>query len=141
MLDFGEKLGHNIKIPAVFELIGDVGAGKTTFTKGLALGLGVEEPVTSPSFTLSKRYNFNRQDEIGELVHYDFYRLDDPGLMREELEETLAQPNTVVVVEWGAEVADLLPAQKYQLRLALQEDGSRIATFDSAIAKILETGV
>ena len=121
MLAFGRKFAQQLQLPAVIELVGDVGTGKTTFTRGLAEGLGVAEAVTSPSFTISKRYAF----PSGELVHYDFYRLDDPGIMREELDETLATPNTVVVVEWGGDVADLLPSYKTRLELTLNEDGSR----------------
>lgn len=143
MIDFGRQFASKIKFPAVFELIGDVGTGKTTFTRGLASGLGVSEPVTSPSFTISKRYAFPLSTPAisqpastasqpvpsaslsGELAHYDFYRLDDPGLMREELDEMLSNPHSVVVVEWGGDVAELLPLTKYSLRLELQEDGSR----------------
>lgn len=121
MLDFGQNFAKNLELPAVIELVGDVGAGKTTFTRGLAKGLGVTEPVTSPSFTISKRYAFPG----GELVHYDFYRLDDPGIMRDELAETLSEPNSVVVVEWGGDVAELLPARKHHLEIRLNEDGSR----------------
>lgn len=121
MLDFGQNFAKNLELPAVIELVGDVGAGKTTFTRGLAKGLGVTEPVTSPSFTISKRYSFPG----GELVHYDFYRLDDPGIMRDELAETLSEPNSVVVVEWGGDVAELLPARKHHLKIRLNEDGSR----------------
>lgn len=119
--DFAERILTSPIQQAVFELIGDVGAGKTTFTRGLAEGLGVGEPVTSPSFTISKRYAF----PAGQLIHYDFYRLDAPGLMRDELAEALAEPNSVIVVEWGSNVADLLPADKIRLEIALQEDGSR----------------
>ena len=57
---------------SVIELVGDVGAGKTTFVKGLAKALGVSEPVSSPSFTISKTYAL---PDGGNLVHYDFYRL------------------------------------------------------------------
>lgn len=121
MLEFGRQFAQNLSKPAVIELVGDVGAGKTTFTRGLAAGLGVDEAVTSPSFTISKRYAFPG----GELVHYDFYRLDDPGIMSEELAETLSGPDTVVVVEWGGNVADLLPANRYHLEIKLNEDGSR----------------
>lgn len=121
MIKFGEDFAKNLTFPAVIELIGDVGAGKTTFTRGLAKGLGVSEPITSPSFTLSKRYNFPG----GELVHYDFYRLNDPGIMRDEIAETLSAPNTVTVVEWGGDVADLLPKTKHRLEITLREDGSR----------------
>lgn len=122
MLEFGQNFAKKLQLPAVIELVGDVGAGKTTFTRGLAAGLGITEPVTSPSFTISKRYAFPG----GELVHYDFYRLDDPGIMRDELDETLSQPNTVVVVEWGGSVADLLPGTKHHLELQLDADGNRI---------------
>lgn len=143
--DFAAKILSSERPSAVFELIGDVGAGKTTFTRGLAEGLGVREPVTSPSFTISKRYAFplsekccknyntstnNTADNApshaaGQLIHYDFYRLDDPGIMRDELAEALAEPNSVIVVEWGSDVADLLPADKIRLEIALCEDGSR----------------
>lgn len=121
MLDFGQNFAQNLELPAVIELVGDVGVGKTTFARGLAQGLGVTEPVTSPSFTISKRYAF----PSGELVHYDFYRLDDPGIMRDELAETLSEPNTVVVVEWGGDVAELLPTHKHHLEIKLNEDGTR----------------
>ena len=122
MLAFGQNFAQQLQRPAVIELIGDVGAGKTTFTRGLAAGLGVAEPVTSPSFTISKRYAFPG----GELVHYDFYRLDDPGIMRDELDETLSEPNTVIVVEWGGGVVDLLPGSKHRLEIQLDADGNRI---------------
>ena len=126
MLNFGRTLATKLQLPAVFELIGDVGTGKTTFTRGLAEGLQVSEPVTSPSFTISKRYAFvTAAHQPGELIHYDFYRLDDPGIMRDELAEAIAQPDTVIVVEWGSDVADLLPASKYQLHFQLNADGTR----------------
>ncbi len=126
MMQFGENFAKNLTFPAVIELIGDVGAGKTTFTRGLAKGLGISEPVTSPSFTLSKRYSFPIDSQTsGELVHYDFYRLNDPGIMRDEIAETLSVPNTVTVVEWGGDVADLLPKTKHRLEITLREDGSR----------------
>ena len=70
----------------VIELVGDVGAGKTTFVRGLAQGLGIKEPITSPSFTISKSYALKNG---GFLVHYDFYRLQDPGLMSEDLQALL----------------------------------------------------
>lgn len=121
MLNFGRQLARELTLPAVVELVGDVGAGKTTFTRGLAEGMGIAEPITSPSFTISKRYAF----PDGELVHYDFYRLDDPGIMREEIEETLSTPNTITVVEWGESIADLLPENHYRLEISLNPDGSR----------------
>ena len=106
MMDFGRDYAKKIVKPAVIELVGDVGVGKTTFTKGLAEGLGVREEVTSPSFTISKVY---KMADGGNLVHFDFYRLPEPGLMAEDLTENLNNPDNVVVVEWGESVVDLLP--------------------------------
>lgn len=124
MLALGRALGQLLDSPAAIELVGDVGAGKTTFTRGLAQGLGITEPITSPSFTISKRYATPAKSNIGELVHYDFYRLSDPGIMRSELAETIAGQN-LVVIEWGTAVANLLPEQHIRLDFRLHPDGSR----------------
>ena len=121
LIDYGKRLADGLKPPAVIELIGDVGAGKTTLTRGIAEGLGVSEPVTSPSFTISKRYNFDG----GVLVHYDFYRLADPGIMRDEIAETLQDKQAIVVVEWGGSIADLLPEEHVKIEIKLQDDGAR----------------
>lgn len=132
MLALGRQFAQKLTLPAVFELVGDVGAGKTTWTRGLAAGLGIREAVTSPSFTIAKRYSFpipqkrcKNYNTQGTLIHYDFYRLDDPGIMRAELAEALANPNSVVVVEWGGDVADLLPAHKVRIEFLLTPEGSR----------------
>lgn len=130
MLDFGKKFAKNLTPPCVIELVGDVGAGKTTFTRGLAAGLGIVEAVTSPSFMISKRYHFPlTSGNDGELVHYDFYRLPDPGIMQDEIAETIKLPHTIVIVEWAESVASLLPADKILIRIELEEDGSRTISF------------
>ena len=121
MLEFGKTFAKNLQPPKVIELIGDVGAGKTTFVRGLADGLGVKEPVTSPSFTISKEYAFPN----GTLIHYDFYRLEDPGLMLGDLEESMLAPNAIVVVEWADTVANILPPDRIQITIKYTEDGSR----------------
>jgi len=114
----------------VIELVGDVGAGKTTFTRGLAAGLGIAEAVTSPSFTISKRYHFPLMSgNDGGLVHYDFYRLPDPGIMQDEIAETIKLPHTIVIVEWAESVSNILPADKILIRIELEEDGSRTISF------------
>ncbi len=138
MADLGQRFARQLTTPAVFELIGDVGAGKTTFTQGLARGLGIKDPITSPSFTISKRYAFVSGNEPKELVHYDFYRLNDPGLMSDELAETLQSPNSVVVIEWGSDVANLLPAEKYRLEIILREDGGREVHLNHHAESLLE---
>lgn len=124
MVDFGRQLAQKIQPPALIELIGDVGAGKTTITRGLALGLGITEPVTSPSFTISKQYSFPG----GTLVHYDFYRLSAPGLMQDDLMESIEDPTTITVVEWADSVTEILPARRHCLKISLNDDNSRTIT-------------
>lgn len=121
MMEIGEKFARELSRPACLQLIGDVGAGKTTLVRGLAKGLGVEEPVTSPSYTISKRYEFPG----GVLIHYDFYRLDEPGIMSEDLEEALALEDAVVVVEWGGEVEGILPPDTKRIEIKYIDEEKR----------------
>lgn len=111
MIEFGREIGSNLEGGSVLELIGDVGAGKTTFTKGLALGLGILETVQSPTFTISRVY----EGDNLTLSHYDFYRLNDYGIMKMELAENLSNPQNITVVEWAGELADILPEKHLKL--------------------------
>lgn len=111
MIAFGEEIGGQISGGIVLELIGDVGAGKTTFTKGLAKGLGISETVQSPTFTISRVY----EGEKLTLSHYDFYRLNDYGIMEMELAENLSNPKNVTVVEWAGDLAEILPKKHLKL--------------------------
>ncbi|QNN60851.1 tRNA (adenosine(37)-N6)-threonylcarbamoyltransferase complex ATPase subunit type 1 TsaE [Erysipelothrix inopinata] len=100
-IDLGERIGTAIKSGAVVSLTGDLGVGKTAFTKGLALGLGIEDTISSPTFTLMKEYE-GRLD----LKHIDAYRLegvdsDSLGLF------DLMDDRTVIVIEWGSFLDDL----------------------------------
>ena len=124
MLQFGRQFAKKLQAPTVIELLGDVGAGKTTFTRGLAEGLGVQEPLSSPSFTISRRYS----GEGRQLVHYDFYRLADPGIMSAELQETIAAPDTITVVEWGESVRGLLPKERYTIEIKYLSEHEREVT-------------
>ena len=127
VIDFAENLMREIlqyqdALPCVIELVGDVGAGKTTFTKGLARGLEITEEITSPTFTISKVYENSRGQK---LVHYDFYRLENPGIMVEDLFENLQDPQTVTVIEWADTVSEILPANHLRLEILINDDGSR----------------
>lgn len=123
MVQYGREMASGLKRPAAIELVGDVGTGKTTFVRGLAEGLGVAETVTSPSFMISKSYAL---PDGGELVHYDFYRLGDPGLMAEDLGEKIAGEKNVVVVEWGDSVAEVLPEGHMVVRFSYADDGREV---------------
>lgn len=95
---FGKQLGSLLRGGEVLELVGDVGAGKTTFTKGLASGLAITDDVQSPTFTISRVYS--ARDGL-ELMHYDFYRLSDPGILKLEVDQAVHDTAVVTVVEWG----------------------------------------
>ena len=122
MLDYGEQFAKKLVAPTVIELIGDVGAGKTTFVRGLAKGLGVKDPITSPSFTISKQYALPNNKR---LVHYDFYRLPDPGLMSEDLQESINNPNIITVIEWSNSVANILPMHHIQVEIEYNDNDTR----------------
>lgn len=120
MTVLGVSLGRSIIDGLIIELVGDVGAGKTTLTKGIALGLGVEEQVQSPSFTISRVYN--ARDNL-RLCHYDFYRLSDAGLMADELSEVISEKNNITVVEWGGAVSGILPDDRLIIEIvAISEE-------------------
>ena len=122
MKAFAEKIGRQLRGGEVFELIGDIGAGKTTFTKGLASGLAIDDDVQSPSFTISRMYE--GRDGI-QLAHYDFYRLDDPGIMTQEIRELVHDPTTVTVIEWADVVEGVLPEDRIQLRISSPSEALR----------------
>lgn len=125
----GQKLGSTLSGGEVIELIGDVGAGKTTFVKGLAVGLGIDEDVQSPSFTISRVY-----DTRGglTLAHYDFYRLSDAGIMRDELSEAISDPTTVTVIEWADIVEGVLPADRITIKFEATSEDERTLTINGA---------
>ena len=128
--NLGQTIGATLRGGEVFELVGDVGAGKTTFVKGLALGLGVEDDVQSPSFTISRVYD--ARDDI-QLVHYDFYRLSDPGIMADELREMVGDSKTITVIEWADIVEGVLPKGHFTLRFTAPSETDRAIDLPDAL--------
>lgn len=109
----------------VVVLAGDLGAGKTAFTKGLGAGLGVVGPVVSPTFTLAREYPGRLR-----MVHADVYRLDRVQELLDLGLDDLAADDAVLVVEWGDVVGDALAAERLELRIdfvAGDPDARRIA--------------
>lgn len=118
---FGAALrGHE-----VIELISDLGGGKTAFVKGMAKGLQIEDAVQSPTFTISRVYS--ARDNL-ELHHFDFYRLNEPGVVADELAESSQDPNAVVAVEWGDIVHDVLPLHRITVHFINTGETSRTIT-------------
>ncbi|CAH0418781.1 tRNA threonylcarbamoyladenosine biosynthesis protein TsaE [Periweissella ghanensis] len=111
----GQRLGQIVSAGDVILLDGDLGAGKTTFTKGLALGLGIERNIKSPTFTIIREYKTGRLP----LYHMDVYRLEDGGGDELGLDEYF-NGNGVCVVEWSQFVASELPTE--YLKIAFKRD-------------------
>lgn len=122
MKDFGALLGSLFQGGEVVELVGDVGAGKTTLTKGIGVGLLIDEAIQSPSFTISRVYP--ARDNL-QLAHYDFYRLDDAGIMAAELQEAANDPSMVTVIEWAAVAKDVLPTDRLTITITSPTENAR----------------
>jgi tRNA threonylcarbamoyladenosine biosynthesis protein TsaE len=138
MKAFGARLGALLKGGEIIELVGDVGAGKTTLTKGIAEGLRVDDDVQSPSFTISRVYD--ARDNLF-LAHYDFYRLHDAGIMEAELHETLHDPRTITIVEWADIVKGVLPESRLSVSITPTSDEGREVTIQTTkpeLKKLLE---
>jgi tRNA threonylcarbamoyladenosine biosynthesis protein TsaE len=117
----GQHLGQNLKGGEVIELISDLGGGKTTLVHGIAKGMGSNDKVSSPTFTISKIYKAGTL----ELCHFDFYRLPEAGLVAHELEDVLNDSGKIIVVEWGGAAAGVLPQKRLKVRIAKNGNESR----------------
>ncbi len=129
-------IGSRLTGGEMIELVSDVGGGKTTFVRGLARGAGSADSVASPTFTISKVYT------AGQLTiyHYDFYRLQDAGLVALELEESIHSPSAVTVVEWSDIVAGVLPAERLRVEIESVGDSERmlILSFPDKLKYLVE---
>lgn len=114
--NLGRKLGEEAKPGDVFTLIGDLGVGKTVFTKGLAKGLGISEPVSSPTFTILQVYEEGRLP----FYHFDVYRIGDISEMDEIGYEDCFYGDGVCLIEWADLIEDILP-EKYR-RITILKD-------------------
>tara|TARA_B100001989_G_C24537101_1_gene465103 strand:- start:413 stop:847 length:435 start_codon:yes stop_codon:yes gene_type:complete len=104
--NLAKKLAKKISQGSIISLIGDLGTGKTTFTKGFAKQLGIEDHVTSPTFKLVSEY----QGEKYKLYHIDAYRMDGPNdFLNIGGEEYLSSKKNITIIEWGDLLMDLLP--------------------------------
>ena len=125
-IELGQRLAPFLQAGDVLVLNGDLGAGKTTFTKGLATGLGINQMIKSPTFTIIREYQSGRLP----LYHMDIYRLEDGGAEDLGLEEYF-DGDGVSVVEWAQFAEDELPDEFLAITFKRTDDESkRILTFD-----------
>jgi tRNA threonylcarbamoyladenosine biosynthesis protein TsaE len=119
------KLAKNLKGGEVIELTGDLGSGKTAFTRGLVLALKSPDDVASPSFTISRVY----KTENFTIHHFDFYRLNEGGVVGQELDELIGDPKIVIIIEWAQTIQHILPVNRLTINLTSITDSKRSITF------------
>lgn len=115
-----EKLAAQLLGGELIELKGDVGSGKTSFVKGLARGLSSKDAVSSPSFALKNVYRGRLK-----LHHFDLYRLEEPGLIRHEIDDALNEEQSVTVIEWAGISSQSLPPKRIVIEFVVADNNTR----------------
>ena len=110
---FGEKLGREAKPGQIYTLNGDLGTGKTVFTQGFAAGLGITEPVNSPTFTIVQIYEEGRMP----FYHFDVYRIGDVEEMDEIGYEDCFYGEGVCLIEWAELIEEILPDDRISITI------------------------
>jgi tRNA threonylcarbamoyladenosine biosynthesis protein TsaE len=127
---FVEKLSPKEDGATLITLSGELGAGKTAFTKALASALGVEEEVTSPTFVLEKVYLLPEGRNFSRLAHIDAYRLKEGSeLAALGFDELMKDKDTLVILEWPERVQDALPHATHTLTLTSNAEGVRTISY------------
>lgn len=115
----GRQIGEDAEAGEVYTLIGDLGAGKTVFTQGVADGLGISEAVNSPTFTILQVYEEGRLP----FYHFDVYRIGDVEEMDEIGYEDYFYGNGICFIEWANLIEEILP--EHYIEITIQKDLSR----------------
>ena len=109
------KIAKSLKGGEVLALNGDLGSGKTAFTKGIAKFFDIKKPITSPTFVLMKVYK-SKHDKVKNLIHVDTYRLANAQeLVDIDMLDYFEEPSTICVLEWAEKVESILPKSTIRL--------------------------
>ena len=123
---FGARMAADAQPDMCIVLTGDLGAGKTHFTKGFAAALGVTEDITSPTFAIVEEYESGRLT----LLHWDLYRLEEDWELEDVDWYGLTESGAVSLVEWGDKFPDALPDDSIHVDIRVMDDGSRVIRVD-----------
>jgi len=128
-LNFAKKFSKNLTGGLVLGLIGNLGAGKTIFTKGIANGLGIKKNITSPTFVLMKIYQVKRHQLIKFLIHIDAYRIKSANdLIAIGADEYYNRPDTITIIEWADKIKTILPKKTKFVNISINKT-SRIINY------------
>ena len=124
-LNFAKKFSKSLSGGQVIGLAGNLGAGKTIFTKGLALGFGIKKNITSPTFVLMKVYPV-KSPIIKFLVHIDAYRIKSAeNLIAIGADEYFKSPEAITIIEWADKIKKILPKKTKLIKINLQKNNHR----------------
>ena len=128
-IEIGRKLGKKLTGGEFIVLVGDLGGGKTQFTKGLAKGLGIVETIVSPTFTIERIYESPKKLI---LHHFDFYRLEKyDAEIESEIADLSGSNQNIIVIEWGKNIPGALPQEYMEVNFEYESDEKRKITFKS----------
>lgn len=123
----GRIIGLEMHGGEVVDLIADLGGGKTTFVRGLVRGVGSDSHVSSPTFKICNTYEVKDSDpgRPSRVYHFDLYRLNEAGILVDELAEVLEDNKAVVVAEWSKSVQSILPEKRLSIKFSAKSEQTR----------------
>ncbi len=125
-----QKLGHDfgrvLEKGDIVCLYGNLGSGKTTFTQGLAEGLGIKEKIISPTFIIIRSHKLG----VGSFYHIDLYRIEnEKDLEGLGIEEIINNKDNIIVIEWAEKLKNYLPQKRIDIKLSYEKNNSRKIKF------------
>jgi tRNA threonylcarbamoyladenosine biosynthesis protein TsaE len=121
-LALGRKLASVLRLGDVVEFVGDLGGGKTALIKGIAVGLGIDKTVTSPTYNIQRTYQI---PSGGRLEHYDLYRLGEDEILLEEMNEIIAVGDAIICVEWADHFSGHLKTDRFVVEAHYIDENTR----------------
>lgn len=133
MRKFAISIANKTKIgkkATIFCLYGDLGSGKTTFTKGFVSAFGVKQNVTSPTFVIEKIYKLPKPTNFQHIIHIDAYRLNSGEEMIElGWNEIIENPENIILIEWPEKIVDILPKNIKKIEFTFVDEDKRIINY------------
>ena len=125
--DFAKNFAKQIKGGEIIELYGNLGAGKTIFTKGLAFGIGIKKVVNSPTFVIMKTYKIKKKYyKIKNLVHIDAYRINsDEDVVDIGIKEYFNRDDTIIIIEWAENIKKIILQKSIKIKIKIIDKNIR----------------
>lgn len=135
---FASDFSQTVEVGTIIALHGNLGAGKTVFSRGFARGLNITEPISSPTFTIIQEYPL---EDNNWLFHLDLYRIDNSdAALAFGLDEYLEDPSSIMLIEWSERIPELLPPETKHIYIIHKDETTReilvLDHFDPTLLKL-----